>query len=137
MGLDNFVSKYSKRIKLDDAILEKTKNADICLCCYDGCSFRGKVYVVIIDTICNESLYYLLCPQTLGVMASKLNDFIETYIEGKFENTLDDIDIRNYIEDYDDSYEDERYIITKKELYSLRDFFKICKENNLYLHSDY
>jgi hypothetical protein len=138
MGLDNNISKYSKRIALDVSMIDRLNQANLCLSCFTGSSFRGKSYVAIIDILCNESLYGLLCPFTLREMANQLEDFIETHLENTEGDEEDgDIDVRHYIADYNDSYDEDRYIVTKKELISLKTLFRLCAENNLYIHPDY
>ena len=141
MGLDNFLSIYSKRIEFNNDMIEKIKQKDICLCDYDGDSFRGKVYRAIVDTICNESIYSILDPSTLGKMAIQIDDLLNrhTYKTSLDVNlvTTDEIDVRDYFKDYDDNYEDDSYKIMKKELESLRNLFQFCQENNVYLHPDY
>lgn len=130
MGLDNYLSMYSKRITLTDDIVETLNQKQLCLCGFDGRSFRGKVYYVVIDTICNESLYGILCPPTLGAMARTIDAFLSAV-------TKDRIDVRDYIQDYDDSHANEHYQINQPELESLRDLFQFCAQHNLYLHANY
>lgn len=131
MGLDNYLSIYSKRIELSEEIVEALKQKDIVLCEYNYYSFRGKSYNAIVDVICNNILYCVLYPATLGYMAIQIDDFL------KLIKTEGEIDVRDYINDYDDTYCEDRYKITKKELESLRDLFQFCYENNLYLHDDF
>lgn len=137
MGLDNLLSIYSKRIEFNADRIEEIKKKDISLCDYDGSSFRGKVYRVIVDTICNESLYSKLDPSTLGRMAIKIDEFLNLRLFETSIVTTNEIDIRDYFKDYDDTYEDDSYKIMKKELESLRNLFQFCQENNVYLHPNY
>jgi|APGre2960657404_1045060.scaffolds.fasta_scaffold06602_2 hypothetical protein len=134
MGLDNSLSIYKKRVELNNDIIEKLKTKDIYLRGYDGDSFRGKAYNMITDTICNESLFGILYPSTLGDMSVKITNFLNLVTTLDF---TDEIDVRDYIKDYNDSHDDDLYKITKKELISLRDLFQFCEENNLYLHPDF
>lgn len=133
MGLDNHLSIYSKRVDLPQEIVQELLEKDIQLCGFDGYSFRGKVYRAIVETICNQSLYCVLSYISLGDMANEIEEFLEKIPN----NQTDEIDVRDYIQDYDDSYDEEDYKITKKELESLRDLFRFCEENNLYLHDDF
>lgn len=132
MGLDNHLSVYSKRVKLTDAIVEQLRQHTIDLCGFDGRSFRGKAYAVVIDIICNESLYSTLCPSTLGNMARTIEAFL-----GMIKTDSACIDVRDYFTDYDDSNAEDRYYITKDELASLKTLFEFCEQHNLYLHADF
>jgi hypothetical protein len=136
MGLDNCLSIYRKRVELNNDIIEKLNSKEICLRGYyhNGSSFRGKAYNMIIDTICNETLYSIIHPVFLGEMSVKINEFLKLVATL---DVTDEIDVRDYIKDYTDSHDDDLYKITKKELISLRDLFKFCKENDVYLHPDF
>ena len=136
MGLDNCLSIYRKRVELNNDIIEKLKHKNIFLRGYDysGSSFRGKAYNMIIDTICNETLYSIIHPVFLGEMSVKINEFLKLVATL---DVTDEIDVRDYIKDYTDSHDDHLYKITKKELISLKDLFQFCKENDVYLHPNF
>lgn len=134
MGLDNIVSKYSKRIYIDSSVRDLFDSTDIHICGYDGTSFRGKTYAAVMETICDVSLYGLLTPYKLKEVVVKLTSFLNQI--PKIE-TDDEIDVRKYFEDYDDTHEEYQYFITIKELCGLREFMRICAENDLYIHADF
>jgi hypothetical protein len=148
MGLDNYVSKYSKRIYIDDDIINLFKDKNFRISS-SITSFRGKIYDTVINTICDVSLYSTLNPYTLKEIEEKLTKFIdninindvEKIDENEFNSIYDEddeiIDVRKYFEDYNDEYSDDEYKITFERLCDLRDFFKICADNNLYIHADY
>jgi hypothetical protein len=100
----------------------------------DNFTFYGNKYTTIIAYITDYNLYDDLHMDDVFYIYHKLNTFI-------FENSDElknnkSIDIRNYCQFYSYvSYGD--FITDLKILENLRDYFKICKDNNLYLLSSY
>lgn len=133
MGLDCSVSKYIKRTYVDEEIIELFLNNNH-ICGYNNTYFSGNSYIAIIETICDESLYGTLSSHTMEKIIIKLIDFINKL---KIMNIYTTIDVRDYFEDYNDTYEDYQYNITIDELNKLKGLFNICCKNNLYLRGSY
>lgn len=134
MGLDNYASQYVKRIHLSKEIEQVFQDAKIALISDGLGSLRGKSYHAIIDTVCDVNLYSFIHHCVSRQIVEKLNDFMQKI---QLDDDNADIDLRNYIEDYDDQYEDHRYITCKQELKELQKFFQICADYQLYLHANY
>ena len=105
------------------------------LCENIGGYFRGKSYNTIISIIADDSLYF---HGSCELTYKSLSEFIENNKEKlqKDDEEKGEIDIRNYFDDYYDNTR-EYYIFLLSELYGLHDFFKICYEHNLYIHSNF
>ena len=124
MGLHVFASSFRKRIFLDPEMDLKFDKKF-------GSSFGGKSYDTVFNAITDETLYFPCCPKQIY---ERLTDFIEKNKEKMESDTInnDEIDIRDYLDDYEDA-PIWRYKIDILSLYGLRDFFKICYLNNLYV----
>ena len=135
MGLDCDASIYRKRIFITDEIRQKFVDEKISLCYDDGSSFRGKSHDIIIDSITDHSLYSFLSPYSIEKIYRELCYFIENNQEKlqKDEEEKEEIDIRDYVKDYRES-KNEYYMTSLPNLIGLKNFFKICYENQLYLH---
>ena len=132
MGLDCYASIYQKRIFMTDEIEKKFVDEKIHLCDCGGSSFRGKLYDTIINAIADDSLYFVGSEK---LIYRSLCEFIERNRE-KLHKEKYEIDIRDYVKDYRECSRGY-YTCSLDELYGLQKFFKICVENNLYIHSSF
>ena len=94
-------------------------------------------YETVIGSIIHETLYHVYSAKNVN---ERLNNFLEEN-KDKIENEApvkdqDRIDIRDYVQDYSLGKEDT-YIIYVDKLYRLRNFFKVCHENNLNVLSEH
>ena len=133
MGLDNHISKYSKRRYVDDEIIKLFEDKDFRIWS-TFLTFRGKRYDTVINCICDVSLYGTLYPHRLSKMEEKLTNFINNL---NIDDYNTEIDVRNYIKDYDDTNNDYEYKIFISDLRDFRDIFYICAENNLYILANF
>ena len=133
MGLDLYASIYRNRIFITPEMEAKFDKSF-----GDKSSFRGTSFETVISSITGESMYYVYSATD---MYESLNKFIKENKE-KIEDGYPDkeqIDIRDYVEDYNICLYGKEYLykIYIDDLYGIRDFFKVCHENNLYIRSDY
>lgn len=156
MGLDNFASIYKNREFLDDAAIDAFHAVgNICINEYGPGSFRGKSYTTIVHTITGYSLYDLNYPEDLREMTDKMTIFLQTlsimdekisilvnkinnreYLDYDRDEDYIEIDLRKYLQ-YCDHYSKDNYRISINELCGLRDFFRVCADNGLYLHASF
>ena len=133
MGLDLYASIYRNRIFITPEMEAKFNKSF-----GHKSTFRGTSFETVISSITGESLYYVYSATD---MYERLNKFIienKEKIEDGYPEK-EEIDIRDYIDDYTLclSGKEYTYKIYIDQLYGIRDFFKVCHENKLYVKSDH
>jgi hypothetical protein len=113
MGLDNYATQASgEELTDEDVAAFEAEGPNLCggIASGDAGSFRGKVYVGLIQDITGESLYEpFIPPERVKAMYNALRD-------------CDPSDSDNY---------DCRFGEPEDQIDELRKFFKVCAERNL------
>jgi hypothetical protein len=113
MGLDNYAVQASgEELTEEDVAAFEAEGPNLCggLASGDAGSFRGKVYVGVVQDITGESLYEeFIPPERVKAMYRALCDCGPVEVD----------------------YYDERFGDLEEQIEELRKFFKVCADRNL------
>jgi hypothetical protein len=118
MGLDTFASRSRTRISLTDEDKRAFADAGIQLCgglqsgVSDASSFRGKVYIDIVDRVAGANLLDdWIPPEAMGAIAAAFERCGPAAVA--------------------EASQDDRYPISTAEVDALRRFFRLCADRGL------